>query len=136
MSGLGLVPNEIVGWRIKPDWYSYNVVIVKRRGEASKKAGEEYEEVIAYCKSIEFATDRIIDQVARIRGEELQVSQQAVDGTVASTEALLRAIEEGKAEAAKAVAELTTRLQAAGIFTPKDVMKALGATEELAGATE
>jgi len=135
VGGLGLVPNEIVGWRIKPDWYNFTVVLVKRRGENSKNAGQEYEEPVAFCKSIEAAAHRIIEQVARMRGEELQASQQALDGTVASTQALLRAIEEGKAEASKAVAELTRRLEAAGVFAPKDLARALGeGVEEVATA--
>lgn len=128
MSGLGLVPNEIVGWRIKPDWYNFTVVLVKRHGPASKKVGQEYEEPLAYCSSLENAVRRIISQVTRVEGERLQASAEAVEGTVASAQALLKATELAQQAAFAAVADLNARLQAAGLDSPKKLTHFLGGT--------
>lgn len=125
-TGLGLVPNKIVGWRIKPDWYNFTVVLVKRHGDASSKAGQEYEESLAYCRTLPNAVSWLIEHVTRIRAEELQDIEQAKTGSIAQAEALRQAIELAHEAAQKAVAELTQRLETAGVFKPRDVLKALG----------
>lgn len=126
MSGLGLIPNEIVGWRIKPDWYNFTVVVVKRFGTSSKRAGQEYEESLAYCRSIESATQWLVQHVTRVEGEKLQDVVQEASGSVASAQALFDAIVKAQAVALAAVAELEVRLTAAGLNSPKLVTKFLG----------
>lgn len=126
MSGLGLIPNEIIGWRIKPDYYNFTVVLVKRHGPTSKKAGQEYEEALAYCKNIASSVQFLLQHVTRIEGERLQEEIQAVEGSVASAEAMLAAMVLAQKAALTAVAELDARLTAAGLGTPKLVTKFLG----------
>lgn len=126
MSGLGLIPNEIVGWRIKPDWYNFTVVVVKRFGTSSKRAGQEYEESLAYCRSIESATQWLVQHVTRVEGERLQNVVQGASGSVANAQALHDAITAAQAVALVAVAELEGRLTAAGLNSPKLVTKFLG----------
>jgi hypothetical protein len=126
MSGLGLVPNKVVGYRIKPDWYNFTVVVVKQFGATSKKCGQEYEEALAYCKSLESAVDWLIEHVTRIEGEARQEQQHAIDGSVAAANAMLAAIEQAKAAAHAAVADLDARLRAAGLDTPKQVVHFMG----------
>jgi hypothetical protein len=143
MSGLGLVPNEIVGYRIKPDWYNFTVVVVKRFGSNSKKAGQEYEEALAYCRSLESASDWLIEHVTRVKAEQLQaevlaaaeaqiaakgakVSLKVAEGSVANARALAEAIGLAKAEAHAAIADLTARLEAAGLDTSKKLTHFMG----------
>ncbi len=126
MSGLGLVPNEIVGWRIKPDWYNFTVVLVKRHGASSKKAGQEYEEALAYCKSLESAVRFILQFVTRFEAENQQTAIEATTGSVADAEGMLKAMERAQTEALRAVGELQARLNEAGLKTPKQVTHFLG----------
>lgn len=125
MSGLGLTPNAIVGWRIKPDWYNFTVVVVKRHGAGSAKAGQEYEEALAYCKSIEHAAAWLVDHVARTEGERLQSAAFAATQSVADMQALRAAVETAKKTALDAVAELSRKLADAGLGTPKAVVNFL-----------
>lgn len=143
MSGLGLVPNEIVGYRIKPDWYNFTVVVVKRFGKNSQKAGQEYEEALAYCRSLESASDWLIDHVTRVKAEQLQeavlsaaqaqiaakgakVTDKVAEGSVANVKALAEAIGHAKAAAHEAIADLNKRLEAAGLGTPKKLTHFMG----------
>lgn len=143
MSGLGLVPNEIVGYRIKPDWYNFTVVVVKRFGASSKKVGQEYEEALAYCRSLESASDWLIEHVTRVTAEQLQddvlkaaqaqitakgakVSAKVAEESVANAKALAQAITLAKESAHAAIAELTTRLEAAGLNTSKKLTHFMG----------
>lgn len=98
---LDLAPNEVVGYRLKPDAFNWTVVRVKKHGAASKYAGEEYESTgLAYCKDLKNAVDFIINKEARLASEYLP---------------LVEAFEKAKQEALKAVADLEERLTAAGI---------------------
>ena len=126
MAGLGLVPNEIVGWRIKPDYYNFTVCIVKRFGATSKKVGQEYEESLAYCKNLESAVSWLIQHVTRVASERLQDEIQAAEGSVASAEGLFAAIKLAQAAALIAVAQLDARLTAAGLNQAKKVAQFLG----------
>ena len=128
MTGLGLVPNKFVGYRIKPDWYSFNVVLVKRHGPGSKNAGKEYETTLAYCKTLPFAVAWIVSHRARVKGGELQDAQQVDDGTVASLEALRASFAEATELAVKAAHALEKRLEDAGILK-KDIVRTLGPAE-------
>jgi hypothetical protein len=121
MSGLGLVPNEVVGYRIKPDWYNFTVCVVKRFGKTSKKVGQEYEEPLAYCRSLESSAAWLLQHVVRIEGEALQDQIQATKGSVASVDGLLAAMQTAQVAVLRAVAELETRLEAAGLDSPKKV---------------
>ncbi len=127
---LNLIPNEIVGYRIKPDWYSFNVVLVKRHGSQSKNAGKEYETTLAYCKSLPFAVNWLVSHAARMHGELAQKDQEAVDGSVADAKALAATFERARDEALRAVEELQARLFAAGLSKPKDVVQLLGGAAE------
>lgn len=128
MAGLDLTPNEFVGYRIKPDWYSFNVVIVKKHGKDSKHAGQEYDKVIAYCKSLPHAVEYILSHSLRVRSERAQDEQLALDQTVASTEALAAQYQTALGDALKAANELASRIQELGL-SQKDLVKALGTPE-------
>lgn len=126
MTGLSLIPNETVGYRIKPDWYSYNVVLVKRHGAGSKNAGQEYEKPIAYCRDIAGAVRFILLHAVRVRAEVAQEERNAIDGSIASLEALSAQFEPALAEALAAAAELQARINALPM-SQKQLVKALGA---------
>lgn len=129
MAGLDLIPNEIVGYRIRPDWYSYNVVIVKKHGAGSKKVGQEYEKPLGYFKNLHYAANFIFEHALRTRGELAQDEQQAVDGTVASVEALMSQIAAAKADVQVAVDELSARIDQLSM-TQKELVKALGGAND------
>jgi len=134
--GLGLVPNPVVGYRIVPDWNSFNVQLVKRRGATSKQAGQEYGETIAYCRSLEFATRHIIQHATRVYGEELQDAALEVRQTVGDAEALAQAIVKAQDTAMAAVLELQARIDALGLDR-KGLVQALGeATDAPAADTD
>lgn len=123
--GLGLTPNEVVGYRIVPDWYSFNVQLIKRRGAGSKNAGQEYGETLGYCRSLSFAVKYIVSHATRMYGEELQNASLDVTGTVGDAKALEAAIEKAEGVALTAVAELEARITALGL-DQKSLVKALG----------
>lgn len=125
---LNLTPNEVVGYRIKPDWYSFNVVEVKRHGAGSKNTGKEYETPLAYCKSLEFATSWILAHVVRVRAELNQKEQLAVDGSVADAKAILAAFNFAEAHVLQAVSELKTRLGLLNLSQQK-LVQALGGVD-------
>ncbi len=126
MSGLGLTPNEIIGYRIKADWYSFNVVLVKRHGPNSKNAGKEYETTLGYCKSLPYAVSYIVSHATRMYGEVGQADRESIDGTVADARALHDAIRKAEAAALAAVADIVERIKASGVLN-KDLVRALGA---------
>lgn len=129
MSGLGLVPNEVVGYRLKPDWYSWNVVLVKRHGAQSKHAGTEYDTTLAYCKNLSFAVAKMLDHAVRVHGERAQQEVEAVSGSVAQAEAILNVVELAKADVMTAISRLQAELDAAGLKN-KDVIRLLGSAPE------
>ena len=122
---LNLTPNEVIGYRIKPDWYSFNVVAVKRHGPSSKNAGKEYETPLAYCKNLSFAAEWILGHASRVHGELNQKEQESVNGTVAQAEALAAAFITAQEHVNRAVEDLQARLEAAGIL-PKTLVRRLG----------
>ena len=132
---LNLVPNELVGYRIKPDWHSFNVVLVKRYGAGSKKAGQEYDTPLAYCKNLDFAASWIVSHAAKMMGELNQKDQEAATGSVADAKALAAAFEPGVQHALRAVAELQARLEAANIL-PRTLVRRLGTPPETDSAAE
>lgn len=135
MAGLGLVPNEVVGYRIVPDWNSFNVQLVKRRGESSKQAGQEYGETLGYCRSLEFATDYIVQHATRVYGEELQDAVQSVSGSVGDAKSLAVAIVKAQAAAISAVKELQARIDTLGLDR-KGLVQALGGATDAPPAVD
>ena len=126
---LDLTPNEIVGYRIKPDWHSINVVIVKRKGPSSKDAGKDYDTPLGYCKSLPFAVSFIVAHAARVQGELNQKEALALTGSVADATVLLRAFEYAEGQALQAVAELQSRIDALGL-SRKELVRSLGTVVE------
>lgn len=129
MAELDFTPNEFVGYRIKPDWYSFNVVIVKKHGKNSKNAGEEYDKAIAYCKSLPHAVEFILSHSLRVRAEMAQAEQLVLDKTVASSEALASQYQAALKDALQAAAELASRIEALGL-SQKELVKSLGSAED------
>jgi hypothetical protein len=127
---LNLTPNEFVGYRIKPDYYSFNVVIVKRHGAGSTKCGQEYEKPVSYCKNLASAVDYIVQQATRSFAEKGQEEQAALTGSVADAERLLIAMKLATAEALAAVDYLQKQLLELGL-SRKDLVKALGSAPDV-----
>jgi phage-related tail protein len=129
MTGLGLVPNEVVGYRIVPDWNSYNVQLVKRRGKSSSQAGQEYGETLGYCRSLEFAAKFILSHATRMYGEELQDAALEVKKTVGDAQALSEAMVKAQALTFAAVKDLEARIIALGLDR-KGLVHALGESKD------
>lgn len=125
---LHLEPNELVGYRIKPDWNSYNVVQVKRHGPSSKNAGQEYDTPLAYCKHLESAAKWIFSHVVRTRGELHQKELAQATGSIASAEGLQKAFEEAQSHTFQAISELQARIDNLGL-SRKQLVQALGSTD-------
>lgn len=123
---LQLTPNEVVGYRIKPDWNSYNVVLVKKHGPTSKSAGETYETPLAYCKNLAYAAEWIFSHATKVKAAEAQKEAELLGQAVDDAKAFAAAFDVAKAEVMQAVTELQARMEAAGLFN-KDVVKALQA---------
>lgn len=119
MTKLNLTPNEVVGYRIHPDTYNWTVVVVKRHGEDSKYAGQEYESPLAYCARLENAISWVFNYVAKAEGRKNQEAAFADTGEFASVEALLPAFKAAEQVALKAVRELEERLKEVGYNTSK-----------------
>ena len=103
-------PNEIVGLRLKPDRYNWTVVLVKKHGSSSKHAGQEYEESIAYCKNISFATSYMLNYYAANEGAKLQKQVLEEKGTAADPISILKAFELAELRVQETLKDLETRL--------------------------
>ncbi|EEF22975.1 conserved hypothetical protein [Ricinus communis] len=132
---LELTPNEIVGYRFAVDWYNVDVVVVKKYGPNSKHAGQEYSQTLAHCKNVKSAAEWLFHHILRADGKEAQASQQALDGTAASTEALVRVVDSALQHVNAATGELQSRIDALGL-TQKSLVKALGGQGVSAGEDE
>lgn len=126
---LNLTPNKTVGYRIKPDWYSFNVVLVKLHGDGSKNAGKEYETPLAYCKHLGSAAQWIFSHSLRVRGAQAQDELEATEGSCSDIRGLLSAVEGAQAAVLAAVAELQGRIDSLAL-SQKDLVKALGSAPE------
>lgn len=126
---LHLTPNKVVGYRIKPDWYSFNVVLVKLHGESSKNAGSEYETPLAYCKNLSFAASWIFAHALRMEGELSQEEIKATNGSVADIKGLLSSVDKATAHVERAVSELQSRIDALSL-TRKQLVQALGSSQD------
>ncbi len=109
MSGLNLIPNEVVGYRIRPDLHNWTIMLVKRRGPLSKRNGEEYGEEICYYRDLEKAVSSLFDFNMKRFTEEAQLAIQLETGELASLKALEVAIAKSKEETLTAVKELIAR---------------------------
>ncbi|MNR71490.1 hypothetical protein D3C71_21160 [compost metagenome] len=132
---LDLTPNPIVGYRLRADWYSINPVVLKQRGANSRNAGQVYEETLAYCRNVEFAADWLFHHIIRAEGAKAQASQEALDGSLASVEALMSVVKHAQEQVQLACAELQQRLDGLGLSSPKSLVKALNEQPEADGAT-
>lgn len=120
-----LTPNKIVGYRIKPDWYSYNVVLVKLHGENSKNAGKEYETPLAYCRNLEFAANWIFSHALRTASELSQEEILSIEENCADIRGMLQSVDAAKTHVHLAVGELRARIDALGL-SQKKLVQALG----------
>jgi hypothetical protein len=121
---LHLVPNEVVGYRFRADWYSINVVVVKRHGETSKRAGQEYEEVLAYCTNVKTAATWMFHHCQRAHGAEAQKLAEEQSGSLADMKALEGSVDKALAYVAQAAADLQARIDALGV-SHKELVKTL-----------
>jgi hypothetical protein len=103
-NALGLVPNEIVGYRIRTDEHNYTLVLVKRHGESSKFAGQTYDTVLSYHKKLEHVVDAMIERIVRMRSEGEALDEQTNGEAWALR--LKESIEYAKAETIAALKEL------------------------------
>jgi hypothetical protein len=120
-----LTPNKVVGYRIKPDWCSYNVVLVRLHGANSKNAGKEYETPLAYCRNLEFAARWIFSHALRAASELSQAEIESIEGSFADIRGLLASVELAKDEMLRATAELQARIDATGL-SQKRLVQTLG----------
>lgn len=135
MSALQLIPNEIVGYRIKPDWYSFNVALVKRHGANSKNAGQEYEKTIAYCKDVHGAMQFILSHSVRVRVEVAQADLAQFESSVAFAQDFKAQFDAALQDALTAADELQARIQALSL-SQKDLVRTLGEAVDTDTASE
>lgn len=131
---LDLTPNPVVGYRLRADWYSINVVVVKHRGANSKNAGQEYEETLAYCRNVDHAANWLFHHILRAEGANAQASEQAISGSAADLTALMSVVGDAQAHVQAACSQLQARLDALGLTKPRDLVKALGEGGAAGGA--
>lgn len=99
MSGLGLVPNEVVGYRITADSHNWVVVLVKKHGKDSKFAGQEYVTPLGYYRDIPLALQNVHtlamrDHVANSSQLYLGSEEQWVEALAAARAAVDRTAQE------------------------------------------
>jgi hypothetical protein len=128
MTGLNLTPNEIVGYRVRPDYHNWTAVLVKVHGPQSRFAGQQYDTPIGYYKTLPMALRGIFELSTRLNAIELQEEVHRDTGELASQDVLTLAVERGRAAAEEAGRALEEQLQAAGL-TVTDLAKALRTPE-------
>lgn len=111
---LNLVPNEVKGYRIHPDQWNWKVVVIKEHGSESKKAGQEYETPLSYCKTIGYAISFIVNHVSAVEGEKAQKETFEKEGIISDLESLKVGFEKAEKAALDALADLESRLKEAG----------------------
>jgi hypothetical protein len=113
---LELIPNEVVGYRIRPDQWNWSVVVVKVHGKDSKNAGQQYETPLpAYCKSIGSAVEVIFNRVAALEGRKLQDETFDREGLCCDLKSLKEAFFKAQDAALWAVKDLEERVKEAGV---------------------
>lgn len=89
MSKLELVPNEVVGYRIRPhDPWNWTVVLVKKHGRDSAKAGEEYDTIQGYYKSLEAAALSVLSRETKAAAQMLPLIEAIRAAQAATIEAV------------------------------------------------
>lgn len=114
MSKLNLIPNEVKGYRIRPDQWNWTVVVVKAHGKDSKFAGSEYDTPMAYCKSLGFAVEYIIKTVSAIEGRKEQDEVFNTTGVAADLQSLQKGFDKALEAALDAVQDLEKRIKESG----------------------
>lgn len=100
-------PNKLIGYRIVPARYSYNVHLVKERGMESAQAGNFYEETVGYFRSIEQASRYIFNH--RLKSDALVAME--LDESLESLSALANSITQAEQSVLDAVTRLITEYQ-------------------------
>lgn len=109
-------PNEVKGYRIRPDQWNWSVVQVKVKGAGSKDAGKEYEDTpMAYTKDLFGAVNYIMRTAGALTGRSYQDEQFKVNGVAADLNALTHGFRDAADISVKAIEELEARIRAAGI---------------------
>ena len=124
MSGLNLTPNEIAGYRLRPDFHNWTAVLVKVHGPQSRFAGQQYDTPIGYYKTLPMALKAIFELETRLSTAQMQDEVYRTTGELASLSVLTDAIERGRKAAEDAAHALEEQLRAAGL-TVTDVTKVM-----------
>lgn len=111
MTKLNLVPNEIVGYRIHPDKWNWTVFEVKKHGQTSKYAGEEYLTPLSYPANVKQAVEFIVNRVASLEVDKIQSVQASVD----NAKLIEQAFDKAKETALWALKDLEKRLKDSGM---------------------
>lgn len=131
-NALGLVPNEIVGLRIRTDEHNYTIVLVKRHGASSKYAGQTYDMPLGYHKKLDYALDALLERAVRLRAEGLAPEDTANSDAWALR--LKEALEYATTQAKDALKELREDLAKADAQEREDAAKRqLGSAENANG---
>lgn len=113
---LDLTPNEIIGYRIRPDQWNWSVVVVKVHGKESKNAGQQYESPLpAYCKDLTIAVQTIFDRVAKLEGRSEQDLTFDTTGQAADLNSLVKAFEKAEKAVMWSLKDLEERIIESGI---------------------
>lgn len=109
-------PNEVKGYRIRPDQWNWSVVQVKVKGAGSKDAGKEYEDTpMAYTKDLFEAVNYIMRTAGAIGGRLYQDEEFKVRGVAADLNALTQGFRDASDISIRAIEELEQRILSAGI---------------------
>lgn len=128
---INMTPNEVVGYRISPDYYNWTVVIVKKHGSDSKNAGKEYETPMGYCTSLSNAVKYLLNKITAMETEKLQEQHANLTGEMAQIVAIDTAYKIAEEKVINMVKDLENRLVNAGYdINPTVVMKKLDEQEQ------
>lgn len=115
-------PNEIRGYRIRPDQHNWSVVQVKVKGEGAKGAGTEYESTpMAYVKDLGSAVSYIMRTAGALMGRSYQDEQFELTGVASDLNALTQGFREASGVCIAAISSLEDRIRQAGINLGKGI---------------
>lgn len=136
MAGLDLVPNCVIGYRIRAEWLNWVVVLVKRRGVHSRTPGQEYATVVGYYKDLEQAAQAVLRlESARLAGAA-QERLAAGQGTCADARALIDALSQAQAALGRALEDVRQQLKAGGFASEAAARQHLAAYERASATDE
>lgn len=115
MSGLKLIPNEIVGYRVRPDYHNWTVVSLKRHGSTSRSAGQVYESPVGYYRTLPSAFNAILQLAFRLEAEQGQQRIGEATGDTCSHEGLLEALRQAEQAVQETAQAFERDLAAAGV---------------------